>query len=53
MHTYSPTWKEILVAFGGIGFCGMAFLLGEKIFNGFSDNHEAEAMESTEPESEA
>ena len=34
--TYSPTWKEILVALGGIGFCGMAFLLGEKVFNGFT-----------------
>ena len=45
--TYSPTWKEILVAFGGIGFCGMAFLLGEKVFNGFA-GHPDEETENNE-----
>ena len=35
LHTYNPSLHEILVVLGGVGFCGMAFLLGEKIFNGF------------------
>ena len=35
LHTYTPSLHEILVVLGGIGFCGMAFLLCEKIFNGF------------------
>ncbi|MDP2852721.1 MAG: NrfD/PsrC family molybdoenzyme membrane anchor subunit [Smithellaceae bacterium] len=52
LHTYSPTWKEILVAFGGIGFCGMAFLLGEKVFNGFSGIRCANAVENGKAESE-
>jgi Ni/Fe-hydrogenase subunit HybB-like protein len=52
LHTYAPTWKEILVAFGGIGFCGMAFLLGEKVFNGFSDIRCANAGENGKAESE-
>lgn len=43
LHTYSPTWKEILVAFSGIGFCGTAFLLGEKVFNGFGGSAPCEA----------
>jgi len=42
LHTYSPTWKEILVAFSGIGFCGTAFLLGEKVFNGFGECRDEE-----------
>ena len=37
LHTYAPTWKEILVALGGVGFCGAAFMLGEKLFNGFRE----------------
>lgn len=52
LHTYSPTWKEILVTFGGIGFCGMAFLLGEKVFNGFGDIRCASAVENGKAESE-
>ncbi len=52
LHTYAPTWKEILVAMGGIGFCGMAFLLGEKVFNGFSDIRCADAVENGKAESE-
>jgi len=52
LHTYSPTWKEILVALGGIGFCGMAFLLGEKVFNGFSEIHCTNAVENGKAESE-
>jgi Ni/Fe-hydrogenase subunit HybB-like protein len=35
LHTYTPSVHEILVVLGGVGFCGLAFLLGEKIFNGF------------------
>jgi Ni/Fe-hydrogenase subunit HybB-like protein len=35
LHNYTPSVHEILVVLGGIGFCGLAFLLGEKIFNGF------------------
>jgi molybdopterin-containing oxidoreductase family membrane subunit len=35
LHTYAPSLHEILVVLGGAGFCGFAFLLGEKIFNGF------------------
>jgi len=36
LNEYVCTWREILVVLGGIGFCGTAFLLGEKVFNGFS-----------------
>lgn len=35
LHTYSPSVHEILVVLGGVGFCALAFLLGEKIFDGF------------------
>jgi Ni/Fe-hydrogenase subunit HybB-like protein len=35
LHTYTPSVHEILVVLGGVGFCGLAFLLGEKIFDGF------------------
>lgn len=37
LHAYWPSVHEILVALGGAGFCGLAFLLGEKIFDGFTD----------------
>jgi Ni/Fe-hydrogenase subunit HybB-like protein len=37
LHTYAPSLHEILVVLGGAGFCGFAFLLGEKIFNGFRE----------------
>lgn len=43
LHTYSPTGKEILVALGGFGFCGLAFLLGEKVFQGFGETIDASA----------
>ena len=35
LHTYTPSVSEILVVLGGVGFCALAFLLGEKIFDGF------------------
>jgi hypothetical protein len=37
LHTYTPSLHEILVVLGGAGFCGFAFLLGEKIFDGFRE----------------
>ncbi|PKN70992.1 MAG: polysulfide reductase [Deltaproteobacteria bacterium HGW-Deltaproteobacteria-12] len=52
LHTYAPTWKEILVALGGVGFCGAAFMLGEKVFNGFSEAPGIEDLESGKAESE-
>ncbi|HOS78423.1 MAG: polysulfide reductase NrfD [Syntrophales bacterium] len=42
LHTYAPTWQEALVVLAGVGFCGAAFLLGEKIFANF-DEAEASA----------
>lgn len=50
--TYTPTWREILVALGGIGFCSAAFILGEKIFNGFREVRCIESVESGEVDSE-
>ncbi|HPD57124.1 MAG TPA: polysulfide reductase NrfD [Smithellaceae bacterium] len=35
LHRYMPSISEILVVLGGIGFCALAFLLGEKVFDGF------------------
>lgn len=32
LNTYSPTWHEIFVVLGGVGFCALAFMLGEKVF---------------------
>lgn len=38
--TYSPTLHENLVVLGGIAFCVMMFLLGEKLFRGhISEKH--------------
>ena len=37
LHTYSPSVHEILVVLGGMSFCVLSFLLGEKIFSGFAD----------------
>jgi len=37
--TYTPSWHEIMVVMGGIGFVGVAFLLGEKIFDGHKVEH--------------
>lgn len=47
LHTYTPSVHEILVVLGGVGFCGMAFLLGEKIFNGFQPMESGQAPEET------
>ncbi len=41
LHTYTPSVSEILVVLGGIGFCALAFLLGEKIFDGFKETQSA------------
>lgn len=46
LNTYSPRWREILVVLGGIGFCGIAFMFGEKIFMDFSSARCTEGMES-------
>lgn len=32
--SYSPSLHEALVVLGGIGFCGLIFLMGEKLFRG-------------------
>jgi molybdopterin-containing oxidoreductase family membrane subunit len=34
MLSYTPSAHEILIVLGGIGFVGLTFLLGEKIFSG-------------------
>lgn len=47
LHTYTPSIHEILVVLGGIGFCGLAFLLGEKIFDGFKKEDTIPAVEQT------
>lgn len=41
LHTYTPSVHEILVVLGGVGFCALAFLLGEKIFDGFKETQSA------------
>jgi len=46
LHTYFPTWHEILVVLGGVGFCGAAFLLGETIFKGFSEDGDMAVAQS-------
>lgn len=53
LHTYFPTWHEILVVLGGVGFCGAAFLLGEMIFKGFSEDGNVAVAESGKVDSEA
>ena len=50
LHTYSPSVHEILVVLGGISFCLLAFLLGEKVFAGFADNQHTEQIKEKEPE---
>jgi Ni/Fe-hydrogenase subunit HybB-like protein len=50
LHTYSPSVHEILVVLGGISFCVLAFLLGEKVFAGFADNQHTEQINEKEPE---
>ncbi len=44
LNTYSPSVHEILVVLGGISFCVLAFLLGEKVFSGFEDSPHTEIM---------
>ena len=38
LFTYMPTLHEIVITAGGIGFCGLLFLLGEKLFRGHLSN---------------
>lgn len=37
--TYSPTLHENLVVIGGIAFCGLIFLMGERLFRGHLSEH--------------
>ncbi len=38
--SYTPSFHEIMITLGGMGFCGMAFLMGEKLFKGHvSESH--------------
>ena len=37
--SYAPSGAEWMVAFGGIGLCGMAFLLGERFFGKVFADH--------------
>lgn len=40
LFTYVPSLHENLVVLGGIGFCGLLFLMGEKLFRGhLSEDH--------------
>lgn len=50
LHTYSPSVHEILVVLGGISFCVLAFLLGEKVFSGFADAGHTHEPKEKEPE---
>jgi molybdopterin-containing oxidoreductase family membrane subunit len=51
LNTYMPTWHEGLVVLGGIGFCMLAFLLAEKIFDGYSESgHDDAAPEAAAPD---
>ena len=55
LHAYSPTWHEILVVLAGVGLTGAAFLLGEKVFQGFREvedagSHFAEVLEDAAQE---
>jgi len=46
LHIYSPSAHEILVVMAGISFCLLAFLLGEKVFSGFTGSeHNRTLME--------
>ena len=53
LHMYAPTWHEIFVVLGGVGFCGTAFLLGEMIFKGFGEIQCVEVVQSGKVDSEA
>jgi len=50
LHTYAPSLYEILVVLGGMGFCGFAFLPGEKIFDGFREPAENRSAEAAVPD---
>ncbi len=40
LYTYMPSLHENLVVLGGIAFCGLTFLMGEKLFRGHvSEQH--------------
>lgn len=40
LNTYVPSLHENLVVLGGVGFCGLLFLMGEKLFRGhLSEQH--------------
>ena len=40
MFTYMPTFHEIIITVAGISFCGLLFLIGEKLFRGhLSEEH--------------
>lgn len=40
LFTYMPTLHEIMVTVGGFAFCGLLFLMGEKLFRGhLSEDH--------------
>jgi molybdopterin-containing oxidoreductase family membrane subunit len=50
LHSYSPSVHEILVVLGGISFCFLAFLLGEKVFSGFADVGHIQETKEKEPD---
>lgn len=40
LYTYMPSLHENLIVLGGVAFCGLAFLIGEKMFRGHvSEDH--------------
>ena len=39
LYTYTPSLHENLVVLGGIAFCGLTFLMGEKLFRGHVLEH--------------
>ncbi len=45
LHAYTPSIHEILVVLGSIAFCVLAFLLGEKVFDGFPQPEIEQAAE--------
>ncbi len=34
LYSYTPSLHEVMITLGGLSFCGMLFLIGEKIFRG-------------------
>jgi len=47
LNAYMPTWHEGLVVLGGIGFCMLAFLLAEKVFDGYPETGHDHAISET------